>query len=231
MLIRTGDDRTRRVDLLLAGLLSSIAGALNAVGFLIAGSFTANMTGNVSALADHLAHGELLPALAFAALTAAFVCGAWLAALGVQWGTRRRIGAIYALAIAAEAALLLALGAALIDAPGDGSEPLLVLGLSFVMGLQNAVTTMISSARVRTTHVSGMATDIGIGLAALLGGETARREALPKLTLHGLTLGCFALGGIAGALLFGYVGNWLFVIAAAALLLIALCELARARRM
>ena len=56
MLVKVGDDRTSNIDLVLAGLLSSIAGALNAVGFLIAGTFTANMTGNISAFADNLAN-------------------------------------------------------------------------------------------------------------------------------------------------------------------------------
>jgi uncharacterized membrane protein YoaK (UPF0700 family) len=39
---------------------------------------------------------------------------------------------------------------------------ILILGLSFLMGIQNAVVPRISDARVRTTHVSGMSTDIGI---------------------------------------------------------------------
>ena len=39
MLIKVGDDRSTSIDLVLAGLLSSMAGALNAVGFLIAGTF------------------------------------------------------------------------------------------------------------------------------------------------------------------------------------------------
>jgi uncharacterized membrane protein YoaK (UPF0700 family) len=89
---------------------------------------------------------------------------------------------------------------------------------------------MISRARVRTTHVSGMATDIGIELAALVGGDASRQDALPKLSLHSLTLACFAVGGVCGALLFGFVGYWLFVIAAAILLLIAAPEALRAHR-
>lgn len=61
MLIRVGSERSETIDLFLAAVLSTVAGALNAVGFLIAGSFTANMTGNVSAFADELAGGISLP--------------------------------------------------------------------------------------------------------------------------------------------------------------------------
>jgi uncharacterized membrane protein YoaK (UPF0700 family) len=230
MLIRVGDERTANIDLALAGLLSSVAGALNAVGFLIAGSFTANMTGNISAFADTLADGAVLVSLSFAGLVVAFIFGAGMAALVIQAGERKKIRSIYALAIAAEAVVLLLLSAALVLAPLGMHETFLVVILSFVMGLQNAVTTMISRARVRTTHVSGMATDIGIELAALVGGDASRQDALPKLSLHSLTLACFAVGGVCGAVLFGFVGYWLFVIAAAILLLIAAPEALRAHR-
>ncbi|MBE3640478.1 YoaK family protein [Mangrovicoccus algicola] len=230
MLIRTGAARSAAIDLSLAGLLSSIAGALNAVGFLVAGSFTANMTGNISAFADHVAHGQIGIALPFAGLLAAFILGATLAALAIQSGERRGLRSVYAWAVLAEAGLLIGLGVAMLARPAGLSEGLLVEALSFVMGLQNAVSTMISSARVRTTHVSGMATDIGIGLAALLGGQGARRAALPRLGLHGLTLLCFALGGIGGALAFAGIGAWLFVGTGAVLAAVALAEIRRAGR-
>lgn len=230
MLIKVGDDRSTTVDLALAGLLSSIAGALNAVGFLIAGSFTANMTGNISAFADTLANGSVVVALSFIGLVGAFICGAGTVALAIQTGERRALPSVYALAIAAEAVILLLMGAALVRSASDPYEPFLVIVLSFVMGLQNAVTTMISRARVRTTHVSGMATDIGIELAAMLGDAKSRAVALPKLKLHALTLACFAFGGICGALLFQYVDSWIFVIAAGVLLLIAVPESLRAHR-
>ncbi|MBU2981222.1 DUF1275 domain-containing protein [Lentibacter algarum] len=230
MLIRVGAERTENIDLALASLLSSIAGALNAVGFLVAGSFTANMTGNISMFAETLAQRNLLLALSFLGLVVAFIFGAGVAAIAVQTGERLQIKSAYALVIAAEAVVLLALAAVFLLRPASAQEAHLIIVLSFVMGLQNAATTLISKAQVRTTHVSGMATDIGIELAALTAGGKARREALPKLRLHALTLACFAAGGVFGAVLFGYTGHWLFVIAAAVLLIISLPEIARAYR-
>ena len=94
MLIKVGDARTSNIDLVQAGLLSSIAGALNAVGFLIAGSFTANMTGNISAFADHIANGAILIAFSFLGLVAAFICGASIAALAIQAGHRRQLRSV-----------------------------------------------------------------------------------------------------------------------------------------
>ncbi|MBT0958052.1 DUF1275 domain-containing protein [Alphaproteobacteria bacterium KMM 3653] len=230
MLITVGDARSKTINLALAGLMSCVAGALNAVGFLVAGSFTANMTGNISLFSEHLAGGSVLLALSFLGLVGAFITGAALAAGGIQIGASRGIRSAYALAITAEAALLLALGAALTQWPDLTGEAMMIALLSIVMGFQNAVTTMISKAQVRTTHISGMATDIGIELAALTGGQQARAEATPKLKLHALTLACFALGGVLGAALFTQIGFWLFTLTGAALLAVALPEIYRAHR-
>jgi uncharacterized membrane protein YoaK (UPF0700 family) len=230
MLIRVGDARTASIDLVLAGLLSLVAGALNAAGFLTAGSFTANMTGNISAFADHISNGQFVIGLSFAGLVVAFVCGAGIAAFAIQTGEARKNRAIYAWAIVAEAVILLLMGLVFMRSAQAPHEAGLLIILSFVMGLQNAVTTMISRARVRTTHVSGMATDIGIELAALTASKYARHDALPKLKLHSLTLLCFTIGGVCGALMLGLWGYWVFVIAAVVLLLLAVPEVLRAGR-
>ncbi|MBP0483059.1 YoaK family protein [Sagittula salina] len=230
MLIRTGAERTNRIDLTLAAVLSCVAGALNAVGFTVAGSFTANMTGNLSMLAEEAARGRIGLALSFGGLVVAFVAGAAVAALAIQWGEARGIRAIYALAILGEAAVVLALALILLAFPGAARETQAVIVMSFALGLQNAVTTVISRAKVRTTHVSGMATDIGIGFAALLGGAEARREAGPKLRLHGLTLGCFCVGGVLGARGYMVWGDGLFLLAGGVLAAVALPDLWRAWR-
>lgn len=55
MLISQGAARNERINLNLACSLAMIAGALNAAAFYAVGFFSANMTGNVSSLSDHLA--------------------------------------------------------------------------------------------------------------------------------------------------------------------------------
>lgn len=230
MLIHVGEERNGTIDSYLAAALSTIAGALNAVGFLVAQSFTANMTGNLSAFADEVARGSWRTSLGYLLLLALFIGGAALAAAFISFGEQRGIRSIYALAIAAEGGIVLALGLVLSSSESI-SHMVLVGSLSLVMGLQNAVTTLISSSRVRTTHVSGMATDIGIGLAALLSPGGSKDAALPKLRLHVLTLSAFACGGIGGAMLYDHVGTWLFALAGGCLLAIALPEVFRARQL
>jgi uncharacterized membrane protein YoaK (UPF0700 family) len=229
MLIHVGDERNGTIDRYLAAALSIVAGALNAVGFLIARSFTANMTGNVSAFADEVARGSWRSSLGFLLLLVLFIGGASLAAGLITFGEQRGIRSIYAVTIAAEGVIVLALGF-ILSTSASISNMLLVCVLSSVMGLQNAVTSLISRSRVRTTHVSGMATDIGIGLAALIKPGSSPDTALPKLGLHALTLSAFALGGVGGALLYGFIGTWVFALAGGSLLAVALPEIMRAGR-
>ncbi len=91
---------------------------------------------------------------------------AWL----VNWGMRLELRSAYGLPLVVEAALLLVFGlfGAAIGLLHTVFLPLTVVLLCFIMGLQNAVITKISKARIRTTHVTGLVTDLGIELGKLL---------------------------------------------------------------
>lgn len=229
MLIREGDQRTAAVDVKLAASLAGIAGALNAAGFQAAGFFSANMTGNVSSLSDYLGLGNFGLVGTFGALIIAFIAGAFFSGLLIEAGRRRRILGIYAYSILVEAMLLVALAMADILLPTMQSGPPLAFGLSFIMGLQNAATTRISNARVRTTHVSGMATDIGLNLAALTAQGADHSIARERLGLHLATLAAFLIGGVVGVLAYLAVGGFFLAIAAGILFIIALPEARRSR--
>jgi uncharacterized membrane protein YoaK (UPF0700 family) len=79
------------------------------------------------------------------------------------------------------------------------------------MGLQNAVITKISRAVIRTTHVTGLITDLGIELGKLLyvnrqPGSAPVLADRHRLRVHGQLVACFFVGGLAGALGFKYLG-------------------------
>ncbi|MGH6860010.1 MAG: YoaK family protein [Phyllobacterium sp.] len=235
MLIQVGEARNGNVDRRLASTLAAIAGALNAAAFHAVGFFSANMTGNVSLLSDHIGMGDFSSAIFVFAIVASFVAGAALSTLLVNAGRRRHVNGIYAYSILLEATLLVALGFVDLQLLGSQRVVTLVLSLSFLMGLQNAVVTRISDARVRTTHVSGMATDIGIGIGMLYdmkrGAETqaAADQTLAKLILHVQTVFSFFLGGIAGVLAYREFGGFLLFGVAAILFAIAIPAALRSR--
>jgi uncharacterized membrane protein YoaK (UPF0700 family) len=103
------------------------------------------------------------------------------------------------------------------------------------MGIQNAVVTRISDARVRTTHISGMSTDIGIELSMLFDiarGRELDAEAAPyrsKLRLHVQTVLSFLIGGVAGVVIYQAIGTKLLFATAVLLFMMAGNAIARSR--
>ncbi len=234
MLISTEDTRTFNTDIRLAATLAAVAGALNTAAFETVGFFSANLTGNVSSLSDHLAKANLHIGLFFLLIVLLFIAGSSVSTLIINSGRRRQIRGIYAINILLEGIALLVLG--IVESGFHFSEGgvLLILSLSFLMGLQNAVVTRISNARVRTTHVSGTSTDIGIELAMLF--DVLRRKESPKdaplyierLKLHCYTVLAFLAGGVLGILLLQWLSYALLIVVGLLLSALALSALKRA---
>lgn len=225
MLLREGDARDDVVDRWLAAMLAAAAGALNAIAFSVFGFFSANMTGNVSALSIGVATGRISTAVFYFGIILAFVLGAALCTLVLAYGGQRGLRGIYALCLAAEGTGIVLLGLwARAWLPGHVASAVTVVALAFLLGFQNAIVTRISDARIRTTHVSGMLTDIGIGVALL---ATSRAQwvhksdsARTRLALHLGTVGAFLAGGVVGLLGYQVVGA--YFISVCGLLLVAI---------
>nr|WP_242010020.1 YoaK family protein [Acetobacter conturbans] len=207
--------------------MAAVAGSINAAGFLAVGYYSANMTGNVSTLTTALHAGKIAVALSCGGLVLAFVSGAMLATVLVNMGRRRAQRSVYAWSILSEAIMLAVLGGFALAAPMEMAEPVLAYGLSFLMGLQNATVTRISAARVRTTHMTGMLTDVGIEFADWLEGlffrqdEEKARVNREKLFLHGGIVIAFMMGGIGGAFAYSNEGGYFFLVLASVLSAIA----------
>jgi uncharacterized membrane protein YoaK (UPF0700 family) len=108
MLVRQGEARSKKADRSLAWSLAAIAGCLNTAGFYAFGLYSSHMTGTISALADHVALGDLASVALYAAVVAAFISGVVVSTLQINAGQRHRLRGIYAFSILAEAILLAA---------------------------------------------------------------------------------------------------------------------------
>jgi uncharacterized membrane protein YoaK (UPF0700 family) len=221
------DAANRRLGLALAG----IAGAANAGGFLAIGQYTSHMSGMVSSLADSLALGNLAFVLSAASSIFAFLAGAASSAILINWGRRRGTQSVYAMPLVLEGLLLLCFGVlgANLEQHRLLFVPATVTLLCYVMGLQNAMITKISKAEIRTTHVTGLVTDLGIEIgkglywnrgvpsteAAYVGADMRRLGLLASL------LGMFLAGGLEGAIAFKQVGFIATLPLAASLLVLA----------
>lgn len=213
----TATVRTQRANLHLGIALAVVAGALNAGGFLAIGQYTSHMTGIVSSAADDLVLGKVAHAIAGLLSLAAFVLGAVTTALMVNFARRSRptSNLTYTAPLLLEAALLLVFGlvGASLKTHEFISVSLTAILLCYVMGLQNALVTKISNAEIRTTHITGLVTDLGIELGRLIYWNRTGQAVAPlvranrmKLRVLGSLIAAFALGGVIGALGFKYVG-------------------------
>ena len=232
MLVHEGATRTPEADRKLGLSLAAVAGALNTAGFYAVGLYASNMTGNVSAISDRTGTGDFALAAEALLLVLLFVLGSASSTLLIRYRRRSAVQGSHAFSVCAEAVCLVVLGlvALPLDEPTRGHA--LVLGLSFTMGLQNAAVTKISEARVRTTHVTGMVTDIGIELARWLDRSAPDRVPVKRydpvrLQLHLLTVGSFLAGGLVGVIAYRTVGVALLFAAAAILAALALPALRR----
>ncbi|MFT4241790.1 MAG: YoaK family protein [Acidovorax sp.] len=224
----TAHHRTAASNNVLGLLLAFNAGAVNAGGFLVVHLYTSHMTGFVSMLADNLVMGRMALVLGALGALLAFVSGAAATAIMVNWARQRQLHSSYALPLLVVAVLMLLfglVGAITLSWPTPFSVPVAVLLLSFIMGLQNATVTKMSSSQIRTTHMTGVVTDLGIELGKMLywnrtgaPPEQQVRANHAKLRLYAGLLGMFLVGGIAGAAGFKHVG-FVFVVPLALVLM------------
>ena len=171
---------------------------VNVIGFLgFEHQAITHLTGTTTLLGAAIARNDQAAAARLFGAALAFIAGAVFGGLLIQ-GDSVRLGRRYGLALAFESLLLLASIPLFVRQQLGG--PLLAAA---ACGLQNALATTYSGAVVRTTHVSGMFTDIGIGI-----GHALRGLPLPKrrLLLCTLVICAFFAGSVIGALLFARIG-------------------------
>ncbi len=177
-----------------AWVLAFVAGIVNVVGLLGFGHQTVtHVTGTTSMLAAALARLDRSASLHVAAVMFSFFVGTVLSGYIIQ-DTAFRLGRRYSAALFIEAALL-CLAVPLL-------EHNLEIGIyltSCACGLQNAMVTTYSGTVIRTTHLSGMFTDLGIFLGHAIRGLPIDKR---RLHLSLLIISAFFTGGVVGAVLF-----------------------------
>ena len=198
-----GKTRTVKHNLQIASLLSFVAGIVNVAGFLAVQQLTTNVTGHFAYFVDEVFQLHFWKGLVFFLYILFFFLGAFISSLLVEYVALKNENKTYILPIVIEIVLLLfvaSLGKNLIESYAN----LIVCILLFAMGLQNSLVTKISDATVRTTHLTGLFTDLGIELSQLF----FYKKALQKIKLYAsiklrLTIIIFFfIGGITAGLLY-----------------------------
>lgn len=189
-----------------AWVLAFIAGIVNVVGFLgFEHQAITHLTGTTSMLGAAIASASGAAALHFAALIAAFVVGCSISGFIIQ-DSALQLGRRYGVALLLVSLLLFAAIPLL-----DNKSAYGMYAAACACGIQNAMVSTFSGAVVRTTHLSGMFTDLGIFL-----GHYLRRHPVdtPRLRLSITVISGFLCGGIAGAIAFRFLGYFALVVPA-----------------
>ncbi|RAO78036.1 YoaK family protein [Dyella jiangningensis] len=174
------------------GLLAFIAGSINTVGYLcFRHQPITHLTGTSTELGIAMANLDAGEILHWGFTIGAFLLGAVLSGFIVQQRTLQ-LGRRYGVVLMIESALLF-VAAPLLHNASD-------LGLylaSMACGLQNAMVSTYSGATFRTTHLSGIFTDLGIYVGQRLRGLEVDRL---RIQVCLLVASHFIAGAAAGAL-------------------------------
>ena len=97
-------------------------------------------------------------------------------------------------------ALILSVVALVSDPVSEDQGMAVACALLFAMGLQNALVTRVSNSVVRTTHLTGLFTDLGIELSQVFfyRRPQQRQKLYSSIKLRGIIIVFFFIGGVVG---------------------------------
>ncbi|MEQ6120358.1 YoaK family protein [Reichenbachiella sp. MALMAid0571] len=220
MLKNKHDKRSISDNIKLGSLTAFSAGMVNVTSVVIFFSFTSNVTGHYAILAHELSKGNWYQAAIVLAWIFLFFFGNFISNILIinMQGSRKYLG--HALPLILEIICLLMVGTYLEYQYAETlqeTEALVALML-FAMGLQNGLTASISNSAVKTTHLTGLTTDLGI-LFSLFTKKIHRedKELTNKAQLLLAILFSYLIGGIFAGLVFLEIQNTVFYIVSAVL--------------
>ncbi|MFN8277856.1 MAG: YoaK family protein [Chitinophagales bacterium] len=214
MFRHAGKRRTYTHNVQLASLLSLVAGLVNVTGFIAVQRLTTNVTGHFAFFVDEVYRMHFAAGAVYFLYIFFFFIGSFFSNVMIELALRFRRKHSYYFPAATECLLLCGFGWAseewVVRHPN-----FLAYGLLFAMGMQNSLVTTISNAAVRTTHLTGLFTDLGIELSQLFffrkKEEQAQLWSVIKLRLT--IIGCFFSGGLLGGLFYAVLGLRLLLMA------------------
>jgi uncharacterized membrane protein YoaK (UPF0700 family) len=185
-------------------LLAFAAGNVNGGAYLACQRYVTHVTGIATEIGLDVAQLTLL--LEYSVVLLFFIAGAMSSVLALQGRYHRGKKPLYALPLVI-VSLLLSLTAlagdhdlfgpfgAAVERPADFA---FLSALAFSMGLQNAAVASSTGMAVRTTHMTGPTTDLGVHLATsfYITGE-AKKSSLRGAALRGGKLLAFIMGATA----------------------------------
>lgn len=197
-----------------------MAGIVNVVGFLAVKRLTTNVTGHFAFFVDEILKLNFWEGFIFFLYIFFFFLGSFVSNLLVEIISKKSDRLIYIIPTIIESiilSLLAVFGQFLISKNQD----LLACSLLFAMGLQNSLVTTISNATVRTTHLTGLFTDLGIEISQLFfyKQKNQKDKLHSSIKLRLTIISFFFMGGLLGGIFYSTLKLYVLVIAAAVLII------------
>ncbi|HNP32903.1 MAG TPA: YoaK family protein [Flavobacterium sp.] len=220
MFVHQGKKRTSKHNLQIASLLSFVAGIVNVAGFLAVAKLTTNVTGHFAFFVDEIFKLNFWQSFIYFLYIFFFFLGSFTSSFIVEIITRKNENFVYIVPTSIESIIL-----SLIAVFGKHlileNPNLIACSLLFAMGLQNSLVTRISNATVRTTHLTGLFTDLGIELSQLFfyRGKESSEKLLSSIKLRLTIISFFFIGGIIGGIFYSKIGLLVLLIGSISLAL------------
>lgn len=186
-------------------LLALQGGYVNIAGLLSVHFFVSHITGFSTHFSLELVDANFLRAFYLILVPFFFLAGAFFSSLFTEVRKEKNKTPIYIHILLCMS--LLFLSVALLGWAqyfGKFGEPLqnvrdfiLLCLLAFSCGAQNAIFTSYSKSVIRTTHLTGIATDLGIGLAKAFISKDLKEQTINRIRIELII--SFTLGGVIGA--------------------------------
>ncbi|HWJ26840.1 MAG TPA: YoaK family protein [Flavisolibacter sp.] len=199
-----GKSRTLIHNLKLASLLSFVAGIVNVSGLFAVQRLTTNVTGHFAFSADEMAKKNFTQGIIYLLFILAFLLGAFISNLLVEIISKINERFVNSIPVGIEIFILTFVALLSPTTIHTNANEVACL-LLFAMGLQNALVTSLSNSVVRTTHLTGLFTDLGIELSQLFfyKKQEQRKKLTSSIKLRLTIIFFFFLGGVTGG--FGYL--------------------------
>jgi uncharacterized membrane protein YoaK (UPF0700 family) len=192
-------------------------GVLNIGGFLACHRFVSHVTGFATFFGAELSGHQYDRALGMLLVPFLFLCGAmvsgFLVDIPMKLQTKPKyyivFGVLFVLVTVVVVGGFNKLFGTFGEPLNNFEDYVLLALLCLICGIQNATVTSVSRAVVRTTHLTGITTDLGIGIVRVLNKHRLKSESAEDVKANWMRLGIilfFICGSVAGGFLFRQAG-------------------------
>jgi uncharacterized membrane protein YoaK (UPF0700 family) len=205
MLKQSKDDRSLRENLMLASSTAFVSGVINVAGMVAFLAFTSNITGHVANLANHFVQQNLREIAVFMIWLFMFFMGAFTANFIIRSLEHKSIYRAHATPVMLEIVILVGVAIYGNNFYNENKleRELIIAALLFAIGLQNSLVSIVSGGLIKTSHLTGLFTDLGGEVSEWLHPRTEKTLVVKnKIIIRVTILAFYFLGGVVGGYFF-----------------------------